>query len=124
MVLMDLSKYGPGKGVFVQEMLDAANITVNKNTVPGEQSSPFYPSGIRLGTPALTTRGMREPQMEQISAWIADLTKEAVKHNLPTDKTERTAYLHKYKASLGSNQSVSSVKRKVHDLCALFPMPY
>lgn len=124
MILINLSKYGPGKGVFVQEMLDAANITANKNTVPGEQSSPFYPSGVRLGTPALTTRGMKEPQMEQISIWVADLTKAAVEYNLPADKAERAAYLKMFKESVRTNQMVTSIRRKVHDLCALFPMPY
>ena len=50
--------------------LEEAGITVNKNTIPGEPASPFYPSGIRLGTPALTTRGMKEKDMSKIASWI------------------------------------------------------
>lgn len=50
--------------------LDEAGITVNKNTVPFETRSPFVTSGIRIGTPALTTRGMKEPDMARIAAWI------------------------------------------------------
>ena len=53
--------------------LDRAGITVNKNTVPFEPRSPFDPSGIRLGTPALTTRGMKEEDMKQIAAWIDEV---------------------------------------------------
>ncbi len=50
--------------------LEKANIIANANTHPNEQGSPFYPSGLRLGTPAVTSRGMKEPEMEQIAVWI------------------------------------------------------
>lgn len=53
--------------------LDKAGITVNKNTVPNEKRSPFVTSGIRIGTPALTTRGMKESEMKIIGEWIADV---------------------------------------------------
>lgn len=51
--------------------LDQANITVNKNSVPNDPRSPFVTSGLRVGTPAVTTRGFKEPQMEQLATWIA-----------------------------------------------------
>lgn len=57
-------------GAEAEKALGKAGITVNKNTVPFEPRSPFDPSGIRLGTPALTTRGMKESEMEQVAAWI------------------------------------------------------
>ncbi len=58
------------KGADAERALGQAGITVNKNTVPYDPRPPFDPSGIRLGTPALTTRGMKEAQMEQVADWI------------------------------------------------------
>jgi len=57
-------------GKVAEQSLDKAGITVNKNTVPRETQSPFVTSGIRIGTPAVTTRGMKEPEMERIAALI------------------------------------------------------
>src|SRR5205823_13821402 len=63
------------KGILGSEAEDAlgqAGITVNKNAIPFDVSPPLKPSGIRVGTPALTTRGMREKEMQQVGAWIAE----------------------------------------------------
>jgi glycine hydroxymethyltransferase len=59
-------------GKDAQHALDLAGITANKNTVPFETRSPFVTSGIRLGTPALTTRGMKEAEMVKVAGWIID----------------------------------------------------
>ena len=74
LILVDLTnKDITGKDA--QIALDKAGITTNKNTVPFETRSPFVTSGIRIGTPALTTRGMREAEMQQVTAWIVDALK-------------------------------------------------
>ncbi|MEW6720288.1 MAG: serine hydroxymethyltransferase [Thermodesulfobacteriota bacterium] len=66
-------KDSPLTGKEGEAALESVGITVNKNTVPFETRSPFITSGIRIGTPALTTRGMKEPEMETIGGWIADV---------------------------------------------------
>jgi glycine hydroxymethyltransferase len=69
LMLVDLTNRGL-TGKEAQEALDRAWITVNKNTIPFETKSPMVTSGIRLGTPAVTTRGMREPEMAEIARLI------------------------------------------------------
>jgi RpiB/LacA/LacB family sugar-phosphate isomerase len=84
-----------------QLALDQAGITVNKNTIPFETRSPFQASGIRLGTPAVTTRGMREPEM----AAIADMISEVL-------------------LDLTNVDAARSVRQRVLELTARFPLPY
>lgn len=79
--------------------LDHAGITVNKNTIPGEKRSPFVTSGVRIGTPALTTRGMKETEMKLIGGWICEVIQN------PTD----TARLQKIRA-------------QVAELCQSYPV--
>ena len=71
MMLIDLRET-PCTGKELERRLDAVHITVNKNTVPGERRSPFITSGVRVGTPAVTTRGMGKAEMEVIAQCIAD----------------------------------------------------
>jgi len=74
LMLLDLRNRGL-TGKALEQALDRAGITVNKNTVPRETQSPFVTSGIRVGTPAVTTRGMREPEMQRIADWIDQVAK-------------------------------------------------
>jgi glycine hydroxymethyltransferase len=98
LMLVDLrNKNVTGKDT--QEALDASGITVNKNAVPFDDKSPFITSGIRIGTPALTTRGMKESEMNI----VADLIDEVVR-NISNEETHKAA------------------TKKVADLCAGFPL--
>ena len=74
-MLLDLTGTGV-TGKALEALLGQANITVNKNTIPKETLSPFVTSGVRIGTPAVTTRGMKEAEMKQIAALITRVIRE------------------------------------------------
>ncbi len=122
MILVDLKGFGNGFGVFAQDALDEAGITVNKNSIPNEPSSPFYPSGIRMGTPALTTRGMRESEMGVIGSLIARVLREAKDYSLPIVREERKDYLKRFRSEIEYNQNIRAIRKEVSDLCERFPL--
>jgi len=70
LILADVNKSFGIDGKVVEEALDAIGLTLNANAVPDDPLPPFRPSGIRLGTPAITTRGLKEEHMEQIAEWM------------------------------------------------------
>ena len=96
--LLDLQNKGL-TGKDVENALGSVNITVNKNTVPNDPQSPFVTSGIRLGTAAITTRGFKEEQTEQLSNWICDVVLDLDNHEL-----------------------INRIKGEVEELCAAFPV--
>lgn len=98
LILVDLTSQNI-TGKDAEEWLGKADITVNKNTVPFETRSPFVTSGIRIGTPALTTRGMGAAEMKIIGGWISDVL-----------------------ASGGNSEVLNATKNKVHELCQGFPI--
>lgn len=122
LILVDLTSFGKGKGIFAQEALDEANITINKNTIPADPSSPFYPSGIRIGTPSLTTRGMKEKEMELIGKWISEVIHEIKKYELPEDKKEINNYLKNFREEIKNNKKIHEIRNKVVELCKTFPL--
>ena len=100
LVLVDLRpSHGDLTGKDAEEALEAAGMTVNKNTVRGETRSPFVTSGLRIGTPALTSRGMKEPEMERIAGWIGHILE------APAD-----------------GGRIATVLGEVKELCAAFPL--
>ena len=96
--LMLVDVWMDGKGITgkdAEKALEAANITVNKNTIPFDQNKPFVASGLRIGTPAVTTRGMKEPEMIEIGRLIAEVVhapeSEDVRHKVKNGVAELTA---------------------------------
>ncbi len=122
MILIDMTPFGKGSGVFGQEALECAGITANKNTIPAEPSSPFFPTGIRLGTPAITTRGMKEKEMESIAKIIAEALEETRGYSLPADKAERAEYLGKFKEEISANAKLRELREKSEEICSAFPL--
>ena len=82
-------------GKMMESLLEDANITVNKNTVPNETRSPFVTSGIRVGTPAATSRGLKEPEMKLVAGWIAKVLREG-EAAVPGVKREVEALMANY----------------------------
>jgi len=120
---MLLMKCGAGRGAIVEIALDAVGLTANKNTIPDEPSSPFYPSGIRLGTPSVTTRRMKEPEMKIIAHAIARAMEVVENEKLPADKEKRKAYLASFKKRVHQNRELQKLHKEVQQLCAKFPIP-
>ena len=97
-VLVDLrNKNITGKDL--EHVLGSINITVNKNSVPNDTASPFVTSGIRIGTPAVTTRGFKETEIIQISNWISSIIND-----------------------FGNVELQNKIKKEVHNLTNEFPV--
>ncbi|RMF99734.1 MAG: serine hydroxymethyltransferase [Acidobacteria bacterium] len=94
LLLVDVFLNGKGiTGKEAEKALEEVNITVNKNTIPFDPNKPFIASGIRLGTPALTTRGMKEPEMKQIAKMIAAVIREPNSEELKSRVRKEVAEL-------------------------------
>ena len=86
-------------GKEADKWLGDAYITVNKNAVPNDPKSPFVTSGIRIGTPAVTTRGFKEAQVEELAGWICDVLD-----------------------SRGDEKVIADIREKVKAICTQFPV--
>jgi len=122
LMVVDLRSQGI-VGNVVAEALEVSGIVVNKNSVPHDSNPPFYPSGIRLGTPAATTRVMKESEMKKIGLWIAQVVAEVSQYRLPATKEERGAFLKKARAEIANNKKLLAIAREVRILCKHFPVP-
>ncbi|MFA7319791.1 MAG: hypothetical protein WC022_04320, partial [Parcubacteria group bacterium] len=119
MMLIDCGK---GRGLFLQEALEAAGITLNKNTIPSDPSSPYYPSGVRLGVPFITVRKMKEKEMEKIGDFIADVMVEIEAFKFPADKEDIKKVMADFRKFIGKNKKIGEVRADVKRLCKRFPL--
>ncbi len=101
LMLIDLTSFGDGAvtGKEAEAWLDLAGMTVNKNTIPNEKRSPFVTSGIRIGTPAMTTRGLGVPEMKRLAGWITQALE-----------------------SRGDTDRLAKIRQEVTELCRQFPL--
>lgn len=111
-----------GRGWYIQEALDIAGITLNKNTVPNEPCSPFNPSGIRLGTPIMTQRGMKENEMKLVAEFIYRVSQIVTQFIYKENKEERKQQLQDFRKYIQSNEELKIIRKEVKDLCQRFPI--
>lgn len=110
-------------GNIVAEALEVANIVVNRNSVPHDTNPPFFPSGIRLGTPAITTRGMKENEMKIIGKWIVEVIRHVSHYRLPEEKEKRVEFIKKVKKELEKDRKLLQIRSQIKFLCSKFPVP-
>jgi glycine hydroxymethyltransferase len=110
-------------GNVVVESLEMAGIIVNRNSVPNDPSPPYYPSGIRIGTPALTTRGMKGPEMKIISEWILKVINHVNDEKLPEEKEKKAEYIKSFRQKIKSDKFLKNIAEEVKNLCKNFPTP-
>ena len=99
LILVDLQQFGVGMGKQVAVALENAGIVLNANSIPFDPSPPLKPSGIRLGTPMVTARGMKEAEMERLGVWIASVVKD-----------------------MNNIELQARIKKEVEEMCARFPI--
>jgi len=121
LILIDLTDK-KANGAVAALALEVAGIIVNKNAVPNDPMPPFYPSGIRLGTPAITTRGMKEKEMKKIAEWINEAINQVKGEKLPSDKEKRREFWRAFKIKIVKNKKLLEIAKEVKAFCLKFPL--
>ena len=121
LIVVDLRPVGLSGNV-VAEAVEVCGIVVNRNSVPNDVAPPFYPSGIRLGTPGVTTRGMKEKEMKLISSWIIDVFKHVKNEKLPENKEKRIVFMKNFRSKILKDKFLINISKEVKSLCNKFPI--
>lgn len=110
-------------GALAAYALEKVNIVTNKNSVPNDTNPPFFPSGLRIGTPAITTRGMKEPEMIKLAKWINDTIQICGERELPTSKEKRLAFFKEFKNEVNKNKELEKIATEIKNFALKFPLP-
>lgn len=122
LTVIDLTDRGPGLGSQVAFAMDVAGIYANRNTIPQEPGSPFYPSGVRIGTPLVTTRGMKEPEMAKIAAWIAQVVDHTTQQQLPENRKEWGKHIKQVKEAMKTDETLLAIRQEITAFARQFPL--
>ena len=119
LILMEVGKW---RWIFMQEALDIAWITLNKNTVPKEPNSPFYPSWVRMWTPIMTMRWMKENEMKIVAFLIYRVSEIIKDFKYIENKENRKENLKSFYKFIENNNDLKKIRGEVRELCLKFPI--
>ncbi|MBI2009996.1 MAG: serine hydroxymethyltransferase [Candidatus Chisholmbacteria bacterium] len=122
LMLVDLRNKGVS-GWVVAWALDKAGIILNYNSVPFDTNPPMFPSGMRLGTPGVTSRGMKEREMVRIGTWINEVVEHVKDEKLPGDKEQRTVWTKAFLGRVAKDRFLAKIRGEVRSLARRFPLP-
>lgn len=110
-------------GWLVAWALEYAGIILNRNSVPFDTNPPFYPSGIRLGTPAVTSRGMKEREMRKIARWINKVVEIVKDEKMPQEREARRQFAKAFRKKISGDKNLKKIKGEVKAMCMKFKVP-
>lgn len=123
LLLVDLTNKNIN-GHIMARALSRVGIIVNKNTVPGETLPPMYPSGIRIGTPIVTLRNMKQKEMEKIAEIISEIAEHIGELELSRDNGMRKIQLEEFEEKLDTESFYKEISKEVTDMCKKFPLSF
>ena len=123
LLLVDLTASGVGRGKLFQLALERVGLYTNMNTIPGDTGSALFPSGLRLGSPAATTRGMGTEEMKIVAEWVAAVAEHIKEDQIPNDKNERATFIKEFRLRLETDAFYMNLRDEVRLLCRRFPIP-